>query len=296
MNKYLLKLMVTVGMTCFLSSCMTPKNDANEKNNDSKVEDNRQVNEADSSEYVFYTEADDPKANYRQAAKLYAELTITYTQNGYLDMAKDRLIRAKQLEKDHGYNEAIVDYAAGYYYQKIGSKSVAEKYYEKALDDHPNNYEAMNFYAQFLCQSRHKFADAEEMFEKSLYMSDNNDMAQSLFLYSECMSAQGKGDDALILMERADKFRQGFLSAKLHLAEMYFDKKRYKDSYKVIYGMKSNKAFFNNKRILELRLKLAEYANNKNEAAQVRLIFSSNDFNDDSMDQFFAGVDNKDNI
>lgn len=294
MNSRFLKLITIASITCILSGCMTPQSNTNKNNNESQAKDEQQLNE-NTSEYTFYTTDNNQKANYKEAAKLYAELTITYTQDGYLDMAKDRLIRAKQLEEDHGYNEAIVDYASGYYYQRIGSNAVAEKHYQKAIDEHPNNYQAMNFYAQFLCQSRHKYADADKLFNKSLYMSDNNDMAQTLFLYSECMTAQGKDDDALKLMERANKFQINFLSAKLHLAEMYYDKKRYKDCYRIIYGMRNNKAFFNNKRILELRLKLAEYANNKNEAAKVRLIFSSNDFNDDSMEKFFADVEDKDN-
>ena len=38
--------------------------------------------------------------------------------------------------------------------------------------------------------------------------------------------------------------------------------------------MKNNKEFFINLRVLQLRLKLAEIMNNKNEAATVRLIIS----------------------
>ncbi|MDE5002639.1 pilus assembly protein PilF, partial [Francisella tularensis subsp. holarctica] len=52
----------------------------------------------------------------------------------------------------------------------------------------------------------------------------------------------------------------------------------------------------NNKRILDVRLKLAEYANNKNQAAEVRLILSSNNYNDDDIQKFFSAADQEDII
>ena len=297
MTRNFKKAIVLLGFTTVLSSCLSPKTETKTLSRqvipqeNGNQQDNKQLVEGNTAEYKLPV-AREQKANYKEATDLNAQLTIGYTQDGYLDRAKDKLIKTQELARDHGYNLAIVDYAAGYYYQTIGTPAVAEKYYKKAIYDHPKNFAAMNFYAQFLCQVKYNFTDAQELFDKALYMSDNDDMAETLFLYSECMTKQGRNADALRLMERADKFRVNFLSAKLRLAEMYFDEKKYKECYKVIYGMRDNKAFFNNKRILELRLKLAEYAHNKNEAATVRLIFSSNDFNDDAMNKFFAGADN----
>ncbi|MDE4951276.1 pilus assembly protein PilF, partial [Francisella tularensis subsp. holarctica] len=75
------------------------------------------------------------------------------------------------------------------------------------------------------------------------------------------------------------------------LAEMYFERKDYTNCYKVIYSIKDDPAYFNNKRILDLRLKLAEYANNKNQADEVRLILSSNNYNDEEIQKFFSEAD-----
>ncbi|WP_150468258.1 pilus assembly protein PilF [Francisella sp. SYW-9] len=231
------------------------------------------------------------KANFKKATELYAELAITYASEGYLDMAKDRLIRAQNLEKQHGYDLAIVGYAAGYYYQTIGVNSIAEKYYSNTVDDHSNNFEAINFYAQFLCKERDEYKQAEKLFDKSLYLSDNDNMAQTLFLYSECVYKQGNKDQALKLMIRANKFRTNYRSAKLRLAQMYFERKEYKKCYKVIYSMSDDKEFFYNKKVLELRLKLAEYANNRSEIATIKLILSSSDYNNNDMNQFFSKAD-----
>jgi type IV pilus assembly protein PilF len=293
MTRNFKRAIILLGFTGVLSSCLSPKtgtlgNQSALQDNESQ-QDNKQLVEGNTAEYKLPV-ATQQKANYKEATELNAELTIGYTQDGYLDRAKAKLIKTQELARDHGYNLASVDYAAGYYYQTIGTPAIAEKYYKKAIYSHPKDFNSMNFYAQFLCQVKLNYADAQELFDKALYMSNNDNMAETLFLYSECMTKQGKDADALRLMQRADKFKINYLSAKLRLAEMYFDEKRYKDCYKVIYGMKNNKAFFNNKRILELRLKLAEYAHNKNEAATVRLIFSSNDFNDDAMNKFFEGA------
>ena len=231
-------------------------------------------------------------ANYKKAAQLYAELAIIYSHEGYLNRAKDKLIQAQNLAENNDYDLPIVGYAAGYYYQMIGANLVADKYYSDTLDSYPKNFEAMNFYGQFLCRIKNEYSKAKKLFDKSLLLSNNNDMAETFFLYSQCAYKQGNKKQALVLMERADKFRKNYFSAKLNLAEMYFEQKEYKKCYKTIYSMKDNKEFFNNRKVLQLRLKLAEYANNKNEEASVKLILSSENYNDDDMNEFFFAPQN----
>lgn len=283
-----LKKLVTVSIfSIVLSGCMGSSSSVAEQSTSKQnQENNNELIEGNVANYAVPVEQN-RKADYKKATELTAELAIIYTTEGYLDRAKDRLIKAKRLAKEHDYNLAVVDYAAGYYYQMIGANSIAEKYYKNALYYHPKDYEAMNFYGQYLCTQKFDFNMAQELFEKAMYMSDNDDMAQTLFLYSECLYKQGKKDQALQYMQRANRFRTDYKAAKLRLAEMYFEKKDYKNCYRTIYGMKNDREFFNNKRILDLRLKLAEYAHNKNEAAAVRLILSSNNYNDEDMQKFF---------
>ncbi|AEI36362.1 CDC27 family protein [Francisella salina] len=282
-----------VTIICFgmLTSCSTP-NSSNSSSSPQVQKDNRNQN-VEEVNYSF-DNSSFPKANYKEATRINSELAIIYSTEGYLERAKTKLIKAQELAKEHNNNLAIVDYAGGYYYQSIGANTIAEKYYKRALDNHPKDYEAMNFYAQFLCMQESDYSRAQELFEESLFMSNNNDMAQTLFLYSQCMYKQGKKDDALAYMKRADKFREDYKAAKLRLAQMYFERGEYKECYKVIYGMKNDTAFFNNKLILDMRLKLAEYANNKNEAAAVRLVLSSNNYNDEDIEKFFSAADQKD--
>ncbi|MED7789401.1 CDC27 family protein [Francisella sp. 19X1-34] len=290
-----LRKIITVAiLASTLSACAS----SGSKTNDVAARQNTNQNQNRSNDIVdgntaeYTVPADtEKKANFKEATKLYAELAITYASEGYLDRAKDRLIRAQNLEKQHGYDLAIVGYAAGFYYQTIGVNSIAEKYYSDTVDDHSNNFEAINFYAQFLCKERSDYKQAEKLFDKSLYLSDNDDMAQTLFLYSECVYKQGNKDRALKLMIRANKFRSNYRSAKLRLAQMYFERKEYKKCYRIIYSMKDDKEFFYNKKVLDLRLKLAEYANNRSEIATIKLILSSSGYNDNDMNQFFSKAD-----
>ncbi|QUE32311.1 tetratricopeptide repeat protein [Francisella philomiragia] len=286
------KILATTILSGMLASCMTSSN-VNNKNPSSQNQNEVKNQNAEQAEYSV-TGGSFPQANYEEATKINSELAIIYSIEGYLERAKTKLIKAQELANNHNQNLAIVDYAGGYYYQSIGANSIAEKYYQKALDNHPKNYEAMNFYAQFLCTEKEDYSRAQELFEKALFMPNNNDMAQTLFLYSQCMYKQGKKDDALAYMQRADKFRIDYKAAKLRLAQMYFERGEYKECYKVIYSMKNDPQFFNNKLVLDMRLKLAEYANNKNEAAAVRLVLSSNNYNDEDIDKFFSAADQKD--
>jgi type IV pilus assembly protein PilF len=231
-------------------------------------------------------------ANYKVSAETYAELALDYTQNDYLDLAKTRLVRAQKISKEHGYDLAIVNYAAGFYYQAIGSDIRAEEFYENALDIDGNNFEALNLYAQFLCQSKYEYSQATDLFDKSLSLPSNNNMAQTLYLYSNCMTIKGDDRKALELMKKSNRFQSNFMPAKYRLARMYMKNKEYKNAYRIIYGSKDEKEFFNNKGVLEMRLKLAEYAHNRNETATIRLILSSNNFNEKNMNEFFSAADN----
>ncbi|MEY8701669.1 CDC27 family protein [Francisella philomiragia] len=286
------KILATTILSGMLASCMT-SNNVNNKNPSSQNQNEVKNQNIEQAQYSV-TGGSFPKANYEEATKINSELAIIYSIDGNLERAKTKLIKAQELANNHNQNLAIVDYAGGYYYQSIGANSIAEKYYQKALAKHPKNYEAMNFYAQFLCTEKEEYSRAQELFERALFMPNNNDMAQTLFLYSQCMYKQGKKDDALAYMQRADKFRINYKAAKLRLAQMYFERGEYKECYKVIYSMKNDPQFFNNKLVLDMRLKLAEYANNKNEAAAVRLVLSSNNYNDEDIDKFFSAADQKD--
>ncbi|MDE4965930.1 pilus assembly protein PilF, partial [Francisella tularensis subsp. holarctica] len=77
----------------------------------------------------------------------------------------------------------------------------------------PKDFEAMNFYAQYLCSQESDYAKEQKLFDKSLYTPDNDDIAQTLFLYSQGMYKHGKMDQALVSMERANRFRQYYRAA-----------------------------------------------------------------------------------
>ena len=229
-------------LSVVLSSCMSPetptrnfiKNNSQQQNN---ITENFNPNSA---EFISPEQFTTSKADYKKTIDINAELAIIYPTEEYLDIAKNKLIKAQDLAKQYGYNLSIVSYAAGYYYQSISSNSIAKKYYKDALYNHHKDFEAVNFYAQYLCNQESDYAEAQKLFDKSLYTPNNNDMAQTLFLYSQCMYKQGKKDQALVYMKRVNRFKQDYRISKLRLAGMYFERKDYTNCYKVIYSMKDD--------------------------------------------------------
>nr|WP_265737229.1 hypothetical protein [Francisella orientalis] len=162
------KILATTILSGILASCMTSSN-VNNKNPSSQNQNEVKNQNAEQAEYSA-TGGSFPQANYEEATKINSELAIIYSIEGYLERAKTKLIKAQELANNHNQNLAIVDYARGYYYQSIVANSIAEKYYQKALDKHPKNYEAMNFYAQFLCMEKEEYSCAQELFLRKLYL------------------------------------------------------------------------------------------------------------------------------
>ena len=115
MIRNLIKVIILLGFISVLSSCLSPTKEVKTvftpDNNDQQ--DNKQLIEGNTADYKLPIPMGQ-KANYREATGLYAELAIRYTQDGYLDRAKAKLIKSQKLARDHGYNLASVDYAAGY--------------------------------------------------------------------------------------------------------------------------------------------------------------------------------------
>lgn len=124
--------------------------------------------------------------NYQKAAALNAQLAIVYTQRGMLDRAKEKLLKAKTQDDDI----AEVYYAEGLYYQHLGMNNIAERAYQKALAIAPEDFQACNFYARFLCDVTHQYNKAEKLYQKSVLLPDNANLAETFTLYGQCLLVQ----------------------------------------------------------------------------------------------------------
>jgi type IV pilus assembly protein PilF len=101
-----------------------------------------------------------------KSAELNVKLASGYIQRGQLEVAKEKLEKA--IELDDEYVPAYTTMAV--LMDKIGNSDEAENYYLEALDIQPKNPQLLNNYGTFLCKMDDigKLEDAVEQFKKAL--------------------------------------------------------------------------------------------------------------------------------
>ena len=105
-------------------------------------------------------------ANFEEsddAAVQYLTLGARYYQNGSYDLARDRLERALELDP----KLAQAHYTLALTHEKLGNLRLATDHYERAVKVAPNDFDARNAYAVFLCRQQ-QFDDAVKQFDKAL--------------------------------------------------------------------------------------------------------------------------------
>lgn len=99
----------------------------------------------------------------REAATINVQLASGYIKRGQLEIAKEKLLKAIELDDD--YVPAYTTMAV--LMSRLGEYEAAEDYYEDALDIDSKNPELRNNYGTFLCQ-HNKIEQAVEQFNKAL--------------------------------------------------------------------------------------------------------------------------------
>ncbi|MGB1298083.1 MAG: type IV pilus biogenesis/stability protein PilW [Psychrobium sp.] len=112
--------------------------------------------------------------NKKEAAMARLKLALEYLKNGNTAQAKLNLERAEKL--DDSLDGIYSSYA--YFYQTVGEEELADKAYQQALDDFPNNFNTRNNYGAFLCDNR-RYEEAEAQFVKAIESPLNTQTANS---------------------------------------------------------------------------------------------------------------------
>ena len=216
-----------------------------------------------------------PPVNHEKAAKINAELSITYTQRGMLDRAKEKLLKAES--QDDGIAE--VYYAKGYYYQNLGMPDIAQSAYQKGLRVAPSDFKSYNFYAQFLCQDKDDYAQASQLFQKSISLPDNTNLAQTFTLYGQCLLKAGEIANAQDAFIQATKQGAGSSEAYWELANIYYQRQQNElalaavNKYLGLVGKNTN--------ALRLKMNTLQRLGQDNKAATIRLQLSSKLYEED---------------
>ena len=209
------------------------------------------------------------QVDYQKAATINAELAVVYAQREMLDRAKEKLLKAKSQDA----NVPAIYYAEGLYYQNLGMPDRADSSYKKALQMAPNDFQAYNFYAQFLCMDKHQYQTANKLFKHSIILSGNINLAETFTLYGRCLLQQGDKRQAKKYFEKAIDQGAGSALSYWELARLEYYEKDYQEALKMInrYIELSGKTEEN----VMLKMQILQALGRYNEAATLRLQLSS---------------------
>lgn len=99
----------------------------------------------------------------QQAARLHVQLAQEYLRKGQLDIARDRVMRALELNPASPEAHTV----AALLHDQIGDHAQAEIHYRRAIELKPKDGGVNNNYANFLC-SRGRYEEADALFQKAL--------------------------------------------------------------------------------------------------------------------------------
>lgn len=210
-----------------------------------------------------------PEPNYQKAARINAQLAIEYIDAGLMDMGKRKLLKARQQDS----SLPKVHYALGLYYQNLGRARKAEASFKRALSLAPDNTEALNQYAHFLCRQG-DIEQSKRLFKRSLALLRNDQLGITYKLYALCLLKQKNAvDKAQSLFKKALKQNPGLSQPYLQLARIHTQKKQYDKANQML------KKYFDvarpTRQTLKLALQIAKHLNQKNKAATLRLLLNS---------------------
>lgn len=207
--------------------------------------------------------------DYTKAAEINAQLGINYLSKNLIDLAKTKIMKAQSQDD----SLSVVHYAMGLYYSKLGNVDLARNAFKRAIDIDPKNYQALTYYAQFLCQ-QDQYDRAETLFRESLALPANDGMGATYELYGVCtLRYTNDIDKAIMLFRKALMLNPTLISSYYLLAQTYYDERRYEEANKMLNEYLSRATV--SKQSLELEMKISEGLGKQDRVATIRLILDS---------------------
>jgi type IV pilus assembly protein PilF len=123
-----------------------------------------------------------PDASHTDAADSYYQLGARYYRQGSYELARDRLLKALELDPRNG----VAHYTLALTYEALGNQRMATDSYEDAVRVPPRDYQVQNAYAVFLCKQR-QFDAARKHFERAASITINDTAWVTLTNAGVCM-------------------------------------------------------------------------------------------------------------
>ncbi len=158
----------------------------------------------------------------KEASNYNSDLGIRYLQQGNLNLANEKLIKA--LEQDP--NSAQSNHYYAILQQKLGNNKKASQYFAKSINLKPNDPEIRNNYGSFLCDTGQPQAAVKQFtaaINDPLYRTPE-------FAYTNagiCLRKTNNDAQAETYFRQALKKKSAFPSALLEMAKLYYDRRNY---------------------------------------------------------------------
>ena len=156
------------------------------------------------------------------AAEYNYELGRSYLQNEQLELARDRLQRA--IEIDPRMAKAYM--ALGMTYEALDNRRLATDSYEKAVRLAPRNFNILNAYAVFLCKQQ-DYDEARRYFDKAANHPENDDAERTFTNAGLCMAQKPDLEAAEEFFREALERKSTYGEALLQLCLMKFQQQDY---------------------------------------------------------------------
>ncbi|MGF1715759.1 type IV pilus biogenesis/stability protein PilW [Photobacterium chitinilyticum] len=176
-------------------------------------------------------------------------LGLSYLESGQWQRARDNL----ELALDYAPRYYRAQNAMAYYYQQVDEPAAAEKMYQRALRDSPENGDVKNNYGVFLC-SQQRYDDAITAFEKAIKQPDYYQTSASYENAAFCSLKSGNKPQAKGYFEKALAYEPYQPKSMLQLAQLEIDSHNLDDARAMLF--KFNKRYGYNADSLLLLLQL----------------------------------------
>lgn len=157
-----------------------------------------------------------------KASNFNADLGIRYLQNGRLQLANEKLVKAL----DQSPNSVDANHYFAILQQRLGNTNKARQYFTKAVNLAPKDPEIRNNYGSFLCDNGQSPAAIQQFttaIKDPLYNTPE-------FAYTNagiCLRKTGNDVKAEEYFRNALRKKSAFPSALLEMASLYSDRKQY---------------------------------------------------------------------
>ncbi len=159
-----------------------------------------------------------------KASKINVQLGIGYYQQGNLEQARAKLLKA--LRQDPSSSQAHFAYAV--LLTRFTEFDNAEEHFRKAVELDPQNSEALNNFGAFLC-NQGRVDEAEKMFMQAVKNPVYKTPEVAYTNAAVCLLQKGenRGKTAQDYLVKALAYRSSYAPALIEMAQLQFDKGQY---------------------------------------------------------------------